>query len=127
MVYKVNPEFLLFNDGEKRRMPEESEIFCEKIGEIELSSGQIVACDPFIGMEEEPFTKKVTSGKYPVLLNIIRYKNEDERIAFAIIKFNENKVITWEMALQQGQGIDELEDDEFFGYGVDSWNWQFYG
>lgn len=120
MVYKLNSNSLLYNHGEKSTMPEESEMYCEKIGDIELPSGQIVAFDPFIGMEEEAFTKQVTSGKYPVHLNIIRYKNEDERIAFAMIKFSRKKVISWEMALQQEQRINELQDDEFFGYGVDS-------
>lgn len=120
IVYKINSNFLLFNCGEKRTMPDESEIFCEKIGEITLQSGQIVACDPFIGMEEEPFTKQVVSGRYPVLLNINRYKNDDERIAFAMIMFNTNKVANWEMALQKGQNINGLKSDEFFGYGVDT-------
>ncbi|WP_316569155.1 DUF4241 domain-containing protein [Neobacillus sp. YIM B06451] len=121
MVYKMNPAFLLFHDGEKRAMSEEREMFCKKIGEIELMSGRIVACDPFTGMDDEPFTKQVTPGKYPVLFSIIRYESKDERIAFAMIKFSNNKVSAWEMALQPGQNINELEDDdEYFGYGVDS-------
>jgi hypothetical protein len=120
MVYKINPNYMLFNHGDKRTMTEESEIFCEQIGQIELPSGQLVACDPFIGMEEVPFTKHVKPGKYPVLVNILRYKNDDERVAYAMIKFSNNEVTTWDMALQEGQKINELEDDEFFGYGVDS-------
>lgn len=120
MVYKINPGFLLFNDGDQRLIPREGEMFCVKIGEIELPSGHTVACDPFIGMEEKPFTKQVRSGKYPVLLNIIRFKNGDELIAFAMIKFNQNKITTWEMALQHGQRRNALKEDEFFGFGVDS-------
>lgn len=123
-MYKINPNYLLFNDGEKRTIQEENEIYCKHIGEIELSSGQIIACDPFnlfSLFNEKPFLKSVTPGTYPVLLNIIRYKQDgDERVAYAMIRFSNKKCVKWELALIKGQDVAKLKDNEFFGYGVDS-------
>lgn len=121
-MYKINPNYLLYTEGEKKIVEaEENQMYCKEIGEIELSSGKIVACDPFMDLEETPFTKQVLPGKYPILLNIIRYKvNDDERVAYAMVKLSEKQVVKWEMALTEEQNPKELENDEFFGYGVDT-------
>jgi hypothetical protein len=120
-MYKVNPNYVLSKNGKRKIFQNEGfEMYCIQIGNIDLPSGQIVACDPFVELVTNPFSKQVTPGKYPVLLNIAHYDNDDERVAYAVIKFNINEVVRWEMATQLGQTLDGLDDDEFVGYGVDS-------
>ncbi len=44
----------------------------------------------------------------------------DERVGFSRIRFSENKPTRWEIAVNKGQDVSKLKDDEIFGYGVDS-------
>ncbi|MFN3091294.1 DUF4241 domain-containing protein [Bacillus pumilus] len=73
-------------------------------------------------VEGEPFNRTVKPGKYPVLLNIIRFENEDERIAYAIIKLSRKSSVKWELALSNGQIESDLQGEQFSGYGVDTGN-----
>jgi hypothetical protein len=70
-------------------------------------------------MTEEPFTRRVKPGRYAVFIAIAAL-GEDERIAFAQIRFSERSVVRWEMALIAGQDIAMLEPEHFYGYAVDS-------
>ncbi|KIL26159.1 hypothetical protein B4133_2734 [Bacillus altitudinis] len=94
----------------------------ESIGEIDLPTGKLVACDMFILSEREPSNKTVKPEKYSVLLNIIRFENEDERIAYAIIKLSSKSSVKWELARSDGQIESELQRDQFSDYGVDTGN-----
>ena len=95
-------------------------IVVEQLGEIKITTGEIVACDPLVLYQNEPFTVKVPMGSYPVYLYILNI-DDDKRVAFAEVRFSENIPINYEMALVEGQNLSELENDEFFfGYGVDS-------
>lgn len=57
-----------------------------------------------------------------MLLNIIRFENEDERIAYAIIKLSRKSSVKWELALSNGQIESDLQGEQFSGYGVDTGN-----
>ena len=89
------------------------------LGKIKLPTGKIVADDPCVLFEMEPFTKCVPPGEYPVMLYIYHCE-DDQRVAFAEIRFNENMPVRFEPALVGGQDARELQADEFFGYGVDA-------
>ena len=126
-MYKLNKNYLLLNDGERKEMRNEEgdnyQLYCLNIGEIDLPTGQIVACDPFIEIERDSFLKEVKPGKYPVLINVADLGNNHERVAYAMIKFSQKEVVTWELAIiheSMIQELDELSDEEFFGYGVDA-------
>lgn len=86
---------------------------------LNLPSGNIVANDPICCYQTEPFTGKVKPGKYPVVL-YIHSIDDDKRVSFAEIRFSSNTPVKFELALVDGQDINTLADDEFFGYGVDS-------
>ncbi|WCD81472.1 DUF4241 domain-containing protein [Pseudomonas sp. TUM22785] len=90
----------------------------QAIGELELPTGQLVACDPLVSCDG-PFTQAVPKGRYPLQLAIARI-GDDERVAFARIVFAPGPATRWEMALVKGQDPNTLAPDEFFGYGVDS-------
>ncbi|MBR0603241.1 DUF4241 domain-containing protein [Bacillus safensis] len=34
---------------------------------MEITSGHIVACDPFVSDMDQSFTRKVALGKYPII------------------------------------------------------------
>ncbi|CAN7264266.1 DUF4241 domain-containing protein [Aquipseudomonas alcaligenes] len=90
----------------------------QAIGELELPTGQLVACDPLVSCDG-PFTQAVPKGRYPLQLAIARI-GDDERVAFARIVFAPGPATRWEMAMVKGQDPNTLGPDEFFGYGVDS-------
>ncbi|WP_269201376.1 DUF4241 domain-containing protein [Bacillus safensis] len=85
-----------------------------------MTSGHIVACDPFVSEGDQSFTRKVALRKYPILLVVKWLESGDERIAYAMIKFTNEQAIEWELATRAGQDIKQLKEDEFFGYGVNT-------
>lgn len=86
-----------------------------RLGNVELTSGRIVASDPLVGPDRPAFVKAVPSGDYPVTLY-----EAFGRIAAASMRFAEGKPVRWELALIPGQDINSLKGDEFFGYPVDA-------
>jgi hypothetical protein len=89
------------------------------LGDLVLPTGRIVACDPFVMMDDPPYTGGVPPGRYPVLLNVAAF-NDDQRVAYAILRLSDAPPVRWEMALAPGQDAATLGANEIFGYGVDS-------
>ena len=89
------------------------------IGDIIIKDGYIVACDPFLYNNDLPFTKKFQTGNFPVELAVAQI-DDDERVAFARIKFSNESPTSWTIAVCDGQDISKLNVDEIFGYGVDA-------
>ncbi|WFP63891.1 MULTISPECIES: DUF4241 domain-containing protein [unclassified Mesorhizobium] len=64
------------------------------IGELELPTGEIVACDPLItGLGRPPFSRKVKPGRYPVILLQVR-----GTVAVAALRFGSGLPVRWELA-----------------------------
>jgi hypothetical protein len=57
-------------------------------GNLLLPPGCLVACDPFVGFDAQPFSLSVPSGEFLVVL-VIAETDSDQRVAFAMIKFSE--------------------------------------
>lgn len=102
----------------------------EPVG-LALTSGRVVACDPFVGLDPEdcgPFTAWVAPGSYPVTLAVVTITDPGQpapdkphqRVAAARLGILDAPVASWELALLEGQDLRELEGEEFFGYGVDA-------
>ncbi|MGA9174056.1 MAG: DUF4241 domain-containing protein [Thermoactinomyces sp.] len=91
-----------------------------QIGILSVPSGKIVACDPLVFPEQEPFSLEVKPGQYPVYLNIVHFNPEHQRVAYAILRFNSNLPVRWKMATLQGKDVNTLKENEIFGYGVDA-------
>ena len=89
------------------------------IGLLNVPTGKIIACDPFIYNEDEPFNIGFPIGQFPVELSIAKI-NGDERVGFARIRFSDNVPVNWVMAVCEGQDVTSLKANEFFGYGVDA-------
>lgn len=90
-------------------------IVAEPVGDVELTSGRIIAVDPLTLFGAQPFVRTVAPGRYRVTIY-----TAFGRIAAAAIRFADGEPDHWQPALVQGQEIRQLKDDEFFGYGVDA-------
>jgi hypothetical protein len=109
-----------FIDGTKAVEEGQEMAFARKrIGNLKVTSGHIVACDPLVLFEIEPFITVFPKGAFPVELAVARTGN-DERVAFARVLFSEQPVVRWEPALTKEQDPGKLKQGEFYGYGVDS-------
>lgn len=112
---------LLKNDTEKFFVGSKfsEHIIIQELGELNLPTGKIVACDPLVEPEAPPFSKQVKAGKYPVTL-YIHCIDDDKRVAFAKLSFSDKLPSRFELAVCDGQNLEELKEGEFYGYGVDS-------
>lgn len=99
--------------------------------ELDLPTGRVFACDPYIGLFEdaEAFTATVGPGTYPVTVSTIEITDPrrpdtgvpHHRAAAARLQVLDRPVARWELALVGGQDPAGLDgDDEYFGYGVDA-------
>jgi hypothetical protein len=118
-----HPDFSkAFQDGQKMVVAEEEILLkCHPIGELVLTSGKLVACDPLVCPEPKPFTVSFRPGSYPVMLSVAHFLDTgDERVACAMIQIGSEVPLRWEMATIPGQDLGSLREREIFGYGVDS-------
>ncbi|KAB2974970.1 DUF4241 domain-containing protein [Streptomyces sp. SS1-1] len=106
-------------------------------GELDLPTGRIVACDPFVCLgtgDVEPFTVTVAPGRYRVEAAVATLTHPGEapsdrphrRVAAARLVIRDEPTVTWEPALLPGQDPADLGEDEFYGYGVDAGTGCFY-
>lgn len=94
-----------------------------EIGEINLPTGKIIASDPFLTDNVQPFSRTVDPDKYPVNIYIIEIQPEHYRVAFAKIKFKNEKATNWILAVSDDMNLEELtslKENEYFGFPVDA-------
>lgn len=89
-------------------------------GQLQVTSGRVVACDPLVSPEMPPFAKAVPTGSFPVTLSVASFEDGDRRVAAALLRFSEREAVRWELALHPDEDVSDLEEGEVFGYGVDS-------
>jgi hypothetical protein len=89
-------------------------------GSLRVTSGKIVACDPMVQPDRQAFVRQVPSpGTFPV--DVLH----DDSHALAVLWLRERALcaaadLHWEAALLADEAVDELKEDEFFGYPVDA-------
>ncbi|MEO5756047.1 MAG: DUF4241 domain-containing protein [Mesorhizobium sp.] len=94
----------------------ERKISVTPIGEVELPTGEIIACDPLTtGTDWPALSRKVKPGHYPVSLF-----EAQGRVAAAFLRLHPGVPVRWELATLPGQDAATLKDDEIFGYPVDA-------
>lgn len=86
-------------------------------GNLVLTSGKLVVCDPLTTTDMLPFTTVLPTGNFPVLLHRER---ESGCVAYAEIVFQAKNVESWEMATTAGQDLKTLQNEEIFGFPVES-------
>jgi hypothetical protein len=111
-----------FIDGRKLEVESRSVTFhCHTIGELVVTTGSLVACDPFFCWAVRPFAVKVPPGRYPVILSVASMA-DDQRVAYAKLHVSDKPASRWEMALLPDEELSSLKEGEVFGYSVDSGN-----
>jgi Protein of unknown function (DUF4241) len=95
-----------------------------QVGELLLTSGSIIACDPhFLPVSRpQPYTTQLPPGHYPVFVSVIHLEGiyYERRVAFAQVQLSKQEGVRWEMAVRPGEDVSTLAPDQVFGYGVDS-------
>lgn len=95
------------------------------IGDLWLPSGELVASDPFVSLEAQPFKVPLPRGAFAVVLSIAQIGAgpeiaTDQRVAYAIVRFKQSHPVSWEMLTAGTQDLSTLKEGEIFGYPVDS-------
>lgn len=103
-----------------KRDDEEIKLSRKKIGNLTITSGKIIAKDPLISINRQPFTTAIAPGVYAVTLYIAKFPNNDSRVAFAVLEITDKPVVKWQMAVFPGVAIESLKEGEIIGYGVDT-------
>jgi len=89
------------------------------VGDLILRTGKVVACDPFVTPEAEPFNLLLPRGTFPIVLSVAEI-GTDQRVAFATIRFKPASPARWEMMATGDHDPSKLKPGDMFGYGVDS-------
>lgn len=100
----------------------EMEVDTLDIGELNLPSGEILACDPLVDLEyAKPFIQKVPIGKYPIKIAVVPSREYGDRYACVKVELSKNKPVVYELAVTGvEENMDEANEDEFYGFGVDA-------
>jgi len=95
---------------------------CYRLPDFSLPSGKIFASDAYCPIGDpmtSAFHQTVKPGTYPLLI-LVADLDGDEPVVFAMLRFSEEPVVRWEMAIRGDMDASKLEPDEIVGYGTDS-------
>jgi hypothetical protein len=109
-----------YSDDEEGVEVETYTVHLHTLGELVVTSGQIVACDPLAIPEMPPFADTVPLGRYPVIVSVAELPSGDQRIAFALLRLGGRPVTRWEIAGPQGKALSTLQPGHVFVYPVDA-------
>lgn len=92
------------------------------LGEVNLPTGEIIACDPLVELgEAKTYIQKTPIGKFPVKIAVALSEEYGNRYACVKVEFNKNKPIVYELAVTGNEKeMDEATEDDFYGFGVDA-------
>jgi hypothetical protein len=116
----------LLRDGSSLRYnragygPQEVTITTHRIGELILTSGNLLAWDLLMIPDERYGLKKALGpGRYPVVVSVAEFRPVgDTRIACVMLRVGEGPTVRWEPAALNDPDVNRTE--ERFSYGVDS-------
>jgi hypothetical protein len=95
-------------------------ISIHQIGELILTSGRIIACDPLMGPDTRYYFKKtIEPGRYPVIVSVANFQSSGEtHIACAMLRISDRTPVRWEAAFINEPNPKRADDQVF--YGVDA-------
>lgn len=93
-----------------------------EIGDINLPTGEILACDPLVELgEAKAYIQKSPVGKYPVKIAVVPSEDYGDRYACVKVEFSKNNPVVYELAVTgEEEKMDEAAEDEYYGFGVDA-------
>lgn len=89
------------------------------VGELNMPTGELIACDPLNGLETEPFETLVAPGSHPVVLFAAELRDE-VRIAYAMIVVGNGEPVRWDLAKLPDEETILGDPHATVGYPVDS-------
>ncbi len=89
-------------------------------GELDVTSGDLVVCDPLAMPDMPALLPTVPPGKYPVTIYIAKLGFSGNRVALAKLEIRPKRAEKWVMALRFGEEAEDLEEDEYYGFPVDA-------
>ena len=93
----------------------------EIVGTLELPGGRFVAADPYVMDEDpEPFVQHLTAEVAKVVAVRAVVGEGHERVAALVLHAGSSPITDWMMATIAGQDVFTLDEECFFGYGVDA-------
>lgn len=131
-----SPEWLSVYESKKQQLTSfndfneyfnSPEIFGKKLfhlnaGEVKFPTGEILVCDPlaYLDRVEKPYFTQVPVGTFPVEILVVEVEENHHRYAAVRIKFTENEAKVWYDALKGMEDLEDLKEDEYFGFNVDA-------
>ncbi len=91
---------------------------CHNLGNLVVTSGKLLACDPYYCPDTHPFgTETIAPGHYPVFVSIARFEGIHRRVALAALLFRDSLPVNWAIAIPEGVKVSEKR---CYTYCVDS-------
>ncbi len=118
--------YIDFNEYFEKSEIQGKELAVMNIGICSIPSGEIVACDPlsFFLENVKPYLIKVPVGEYHTEVCVVKPDDYDcARYAAVRVKFTDKRAVKFYLAMTGNENVEELaelEEGEFFGFGVDA-------
>jgi hypothetical protein len=95
-------------------------ISTHQIGELVLTSGKIVPCDPLIVPDVRyHLIKTLNPGRYPIVVSLADFQpSGDNRFACALLKISDAQTVRWEVAYVSDPDPNQTAERTY--YGVDA-------
>lgn len=92
------------------------------IGMLHVPTGVLFACDPMVELcEAQPYLQTIPVGTYPIKICVVPSEQYGDRYACVKVEINNHKPIRYELGVVGNEDLETpLEEDEFFGFGVDA-------
>jgi hypothetical protein len=89
------------------------------LGRLTMPTGELIACDPFYGLETEPFAQSLPTGDHPTILFAAELRDEIVP-AYAMLQVSETEPVRWEAATIEESEGNPFDPHETGGYPVES-------
>ena len=93
-----------------------------EIGNVSLPSGKIVVRDPlvYLSSDEKPYFIQAPKGTFPVTIAVVKSEDWGDRYAVVKVEFSKEKPVVYREALIGIENLEDVTEDDFFGFSVDA-------
>ncbi|RZJ48968.1 MAG: DUF4241 domain-containing protein [Chryseobacterium sp.] len=93
-----------------------------EIGNVSLPSGKIVVRDPlvYLSSDEKPYFIQAPKGNFLVTIAVVKSEDWGDRYAVVKVQFTQKKPVVYREALIGIEDLEDVTEDDFFGFSVDA-------
>lgn len=93
-----------------------------EIGNVSLPSGKVVVRDPLVALNanQSPYFVETPKGNFPVTIAVVKSEDWGDRYAVVKVEFTKERPIVYREALIGIEDLEDVGEDDFFGFGVDA-------